>query len=132
MAKRLSIDPNSGLPNAQLEPASQPTQTYYTPRVPAPQLQAITDLSVLSESLQKVALAQQQRQNVNEVTRLQAIISGDTEASAALQDVNTGAQDQAVAEAARKQNIDKVAAAVRRKDITLAQSPWLPVVYQQM
>ncbi len=131
MAKRVVIDPETSVQQPGVAPAASPVNTYYTPKLPAVQLAAVVDLSGLSDSLAKVALSQKARQNEIDTQEIQAFL-GQPEQQAQLADVTKGLAEVKDAEAAREKLIKASADAVRGKKMPFENSPWLPVIYQQM
>lgn len=87
--KRVQVD-NPVTP-PPITPAAEPVNTYYRPKIPAPALQTIIDLSPLSETFANIADAEQKR------TAREAALAGAADAESLtekqLQDFISGAVD---------------------------------------
>lgn len=128
MVQRVQVQ-NPVAPPA-LQPVASPTNQFFVPKIPAPQMAPIIDLAPLSASLAAIQDQQQQR-DAQEAASL-----GAKGASIAppdvLDQIASASKDLDTAEAKKNANQDAYAKAVASGQITGSQNPWSYVGFQQV
>lgn len=118
------------LPDApETQPASSPVQTFYAPRLPAPVLQNLVDLSPLSDTLAKILDVQQQRKS-EQATQMGVQAFGDA-TDAEKQDLANATKGLTDAEERRRANQEAWAKLVAKKQIPEWASPWARVGFME-
>jgi hypothetical protein len=123
------IVPDAQVPAPAIQPAAQPVDTYYSPAIPQQTYQQILDLSPLSEALQKIVSAQQDKQNKEDVAAGASLAAGVK--PSVLQELQGASVDMADKAAVRKRNQDYYARLVARGVIPENASPWTYVGFQE-